>query len=159
MFISCSFLFSAFFTLLRLKFKLRTHQKANDLVYDVFHQCALNNPDKVAFIFDDEEWTFKDFDKYSNTIANYFYEAGFQKGDTVALFMENRPEMVAYWLGLSKVGCIGALINFNLKMESLAHCVNVSKAKALVFSTELSEGNLKVVHFVFDDFFILRGFE
>lgn len=130
---------SAFFTLLRLKFKLRTHQKANDLVYDVFHQCALNNPDKVAFIFDDEEWTFKDFDKYSNTIANYFYEAGFQKGDTVALFMENRPEMVAYWLGLSKVGCIGALINFNLKMESLAHCVNVSKAKALVFSTELSE--------------------
>ncbi len=112
-----------------------------------------NNPDKVAFVFEDQQWTFKEFDKFTNIVANYFYEAGFKKGDTVALFLENRPEMVAFWLGLSKIGCIAALINFNLKMESLSHCVNVSDAKALVFSVELSEGNYYFLFFYF--YFIL----
>ncbi|XP_072015110.1 long-chain fatty acid transport protein 1-like [Amphiura filiformis] len=129
----------ALFILICLKIKLRSHQRSNQLVYDVFRDCARKNPDKVAFVTEEQEWTFKDFDKYSNVIGNYFYEAGFKKGDTVALFLENTPEMVAFWLGLSKVGCIGALINFNLKKESLAHCVNVSDAKVLVFSVELSE--------------------
>ena len=37
-------------------------------------------------------------------IANYFHTAGFSKGDSVALFMSNRPEFVCIWLGLSKIG-------------------------------------------------------
>ena len=126
--------------LLRLKLLLRKIGKSNHLIYDAWRETVRKNPDKVAFMFEDQQWTYKEFDKYTNTIANYFYEAGFKKGDTVALFLENKPEMVAFWLGLSKVGCVAALINFNLKMESLAHCVNVSDAKALVLSVELSEG-------------------
>jgi solute carrier family 27 fatty acid transporter 1/4 len=39
----------------------------------------------------------------SNKVANYFQEKGFKKGDTIALFMENRPEYLSMWLGLSRV--------------------------------------------------------
>ena len=31
---------------------------------------------------------------YSNRVANFFLGRGYAKGDTVALFMENRPEVI-----------------------------------------------------------------
>ena len=58
----------------------------------------------------------------------------------VALYMESRLEYVGVWLGLAKIGAVTALINYNLRLEQLAHCVTVSGAKAVVFGSELSEG-------------------
>ena len=53
--------------------------------------------------------------------------------------MENRPEFVATWLGLSKLGVISALINTNLKQKALAHSISVSNAKVLVYCADLNE--------------------
>ena len=55
--------------------------------------------------------------------------------------MENKPEFVATWLGLSKLGVISALINTNLKSQALVHSITVSKAKVIVFGFELKECN------------------
>ena len=74
----------------------------------------------------------------SNRIANYFLSEGFCRGDVVSVFMENRPEFVVVWLGLSKMGAIPALVNYNLKYDALAHSVKVVGSKALVFDTELA---------------------
>lgn len=89
-------------------------------------------------------------DEYTNQIANFFYESGYRKGDVISLFMENRPEYICLWLGLSKIGVVPALINFNLRFEPLAHCISISESKALVFGGEMSEGNL-----IIDLYFIL----
>ena len=83
----------------------------------MFQETAKKFPDKVMFYFEDEQWTFKQVDEYSNKVANYFSSLDFKKGDTIALFMENRPEYVATWLGLAKIGAIPALINYNLKQK------------------------------------------
>ena len=98
------------------------------------------HPQKPCFIFEDQTWTFQQVDEYTNQVANFFYEAGYRKGDSISIFMENRPEFVCFWLGLSKIGVVSALINFNLRQEPLAHCVNTAEAKALIFGGELSEG-------------------
>lgn len=60
-------------------------------------------PDKVCFYFEEQTWTFQQVQHLSNQVGNYFASLGFKKGDTVALFMENRPEYVMIWLGLNKV--------------------------------------------------------
>ena len=70
-----------------------------------------------------------------------FKKAGFQQGETVALLMENRPEYVAIWIGLSKVGIKTALINTNLRGKSLLHALAIIHAKAVIFGTSLSDGN------------------
>lgn len=62
------------------------------------------------------------------------------QGDVVAIFMENCPEFVILWLGLAKIGVVPALINFNLKLKTFAHCISVSKSRALIYGSELSEG-------------------
>lgn len=58
----------------------------------------------------------------------------------VALFMENRSQYVGLWLGMAKIGVEAALINFNLRLEALVHCITISGAKAVVFGSELTEG-------------------
>ena len=79
-------------------------------------------------------------DDYSNKIANIFLASGFKKGDTVALYMENRPEYVATWLGLAKIGVVPALINHNQKKDAFAHAVSVADSKAVIFGAELAHG-------------------
>lgn len=58
----------------------------------------------------------------------------------VALFMENRSQYVGLWLGMAKIGVEAALINFNLRLEALVHCVTISNAKAVMFGSELNDG-------------------
>ena len=67
---------------------------------------------------------------------------GYRKGDVIAVFMEARLEFVGTWLGLAKLGIVTALINFNLRLETLAHCINSSRSKALIYSSELADGTL-----------------
>jgi len=65
---------------------------------------------------------------------------GLKKGDVVGLLMENRPEFVGIWLGLSKIGVVTALINYNLKLVSLAHSINVANCRCLIHGSELTSG-------------------
>ncbi|CAH1159180.1 unnamed protein product [Phyllotreta striolata] len=104
----------------------------------VFQKVARNKNNKVAIYFEDEIWTFQRLEKFSNRIANYFIRKGYQKGDTVALLLENRPEYVGIWLGLSKIGVITALINTNLVSKPLYHCISVGKVKGLIFGSDFT---------------------
>lgn len=61
----------------------------------------------------------------------------------MALFIENKPEFICIWLGLSKIGVITPLINTNQRLTSLVHSLTIAKAQAIVFGTELQEGKAK----------------
>ena len=61
---------------------------------------------------------------YATKVARLFQEKfELKKGDCVALFLENKPEFIGIWLGLSKIGVISALINTNLRNQLLKHVV------------------------------------
>lgn len=78
-----------------------------------------------------------------NRIANLFIQHGFKHGDKVALLMENRPEFVAIWLGLSKIGIVIPLINHNLRKQSLLHSVTIANCTALIYCESLVECEMK----------------
>lgn len=83
--------------------------------------------------------SFLDVEELSNQIAAYFKSQGFQRGDTIALIMENKPEYACFWLGLSKIGVITALVNNNLRKEVLIHSIHTANCKAIIFGIELNE--------------------
>ncbi len=93
----------------------------------------------VAVRFEDKLFTYEEFDARANQYANWALSQGYKPGDAVALFMENKPDFIAFWIGLSKVGVITALINNQLQGQGLAHCVNIASAKALVAGPEQAE--------------------
>lgn len=113
--------------------------RSNQTVPIIFKKACKRHPDKVMLISDEHNWTFRQVDEFSNKVAMTFLKLGFRAGDDVALFMENRPEYLMFWLGLSKIGMVTALINHNLKSLPLTHSINVVKAKAVIFSTPLAK--------------------
>ena len=119
----------------------KLQKKGNVTVADIFRKTVSKHPQKAAFIFEQTTWTFQGVEDYSNRIANYFKSQGYKKGDVVALFLNSCPEFVCIWLGLSKIGVITALINTNLRLESLWHCISAADPRAVIFGTELSGKN------------------
>jgi len=120
---------------------IRNALKKNYLTSDIFEQTCSRAPNKLAVVSADDtiKYTFTELRDLVNRIGNIFYDLGYRKGDVIALFMENRPEYVAFWLGLSKLGVITSLINYNLKSDSLIHCINVADTKAVIFSEETQD--------------------
>jgi len=61
-----------------------------------------------------------------NKIAAYLASIGVAKGDFVAVFMTNSPEMVMTILALSKLSAVAALINTNLRGIFLSLVLDVA---------------------------------
>jgi len=109
----------------------RDPQSSNLLTDDLEANCE-KYASNLAFIEGEREWTYAQFDAYANKVAHWALSHGCKRGDTVGIFVRNRLEYVALWYGLSKVGVIPALINFQLQAKALAHCISISEAKLLI---------------------------
>ena len=110
---------------------------STNLVPDDIERIVDKYPGNIAFIEDEREWTYREFDDYANRVANWALGEGGKPGDTVAIFVRNRLEYVAVWFGLSKIGMIPALINYQLRAAALAHCVKISHSKLVIVDHEL----------------------
>ena len=60
--------------------------------------------------------------------------------------METRLEYSSMWLGLSKIGVITALVNTNLRKETLIHSIRVASSKAIIVSAELFDVFCEILH-------------
>lgn len=125
--------------LLRFYLRQAKNIKHNRTIPIIFDDAMQSHPKKVAIQWKDVSWTYTDLYEYSNAVGNHFRSLGYGPGDTVAIVVGNRPEFIALWLGLSKIGVNSALINFNLTGNALLHCVNISNAKAVIFGGMLSK--------------------
>uniref|UniRef100_A0A3P9A0F9 Long-chain-fatty-acid--CoA ligase n=1 Tax=Esox lucius TaxID=8010 RepID=A0A3P9A0F9_ESOLU len=107
----------------------------------LFGQTAALYPDKPALVCvsTGEVWTFRELAGRCNAVSHWARAQGWGQGDVVALYLGSRPLLVALWMGLAQVGVEAALINYNLRCDSLLHCVGVSGAKGMVFGVELAE--------------------
>ncbi len=109
------------------------------LVPDHLAESCARWPGNVALIDDGASWTYAELDAYANRVANWAFALGLRRGDVVALFMQNRPEFLAIWYGLTKIGVVPALLNYQLSGHSLEHCIEISGAKRAIAEDGLVE--------------------
>ena len=105
---------------------------------DAIEDAIDDHPERVFIAFEGQEITYADFEARANRFAHWGLSAGLKKGDTVALFMENHPDYIAFWVGMAKIAVRTALINYNLSGTGLAHCLKVVDCKAIVMNLELA---------------------
>jgi fatty-acyl-CoA synthase len=108
------------------------------LFADVIEDWYARQPDRPALISDSETFSYRALAERINRYARWALSAGIEPGDTVCLFMPSRPDYLAAWLGISKVGGVVALINTKLIGPSLSHCINVAGAKHIILAAELA---------------------
>jgi len=103
----------------------------------VVDELAAQHGDAPALLSDRERFTYRELAARSNRYARWALAQGIVKGDTVCLMMPNRPEFLALWLGVTRIGGVVALLNTNLTGLALAHCINVVTPKHLIVAAEM----------------------
>jgi fatty-acyl-CoA synthase len=103
----------------------------------VIDEMAARTPDAPALLSDRERLTFAQLAERAHRYAAWAAGQGLTAGDVVSLMMPNRPEYVAIWLGLSRLGVTTALINTHLRGASLVHALKVAGARVIIVDEQL----------------------
>ena len=107
------------------------------LFADIVEAHAARQPDRPGLLSDTETFSYGALAERINRYARWALSAGIRSGDTVCLLMPNRPDYIAAWLGISKIGGVAALINTKLVGQSLSHCINVAAADHVILAADL----------------------
>jgi long-chain acyl-CoA synthetase len=95
-------------------------------------ESARRVPDKVALVCGDERRTYAELEADSNRFARGLLGLGVQKGDRVAISLENSPEAVIAFFGVIQAGAAAVLLNTLTKREKFGMLLADSGAKVLV---------------------------
>jgi len=105
----------------------------------ILDALAERHGDAPALLSDRETLSYRALAARANRYARWALAQGVGKGDTVGLLMPNRPEYMAAWLGIARVGGAVALLNTSLRERSLAHCIDIVAPRHIIVADELSE--------------------
>ncbi|MBM6444833.1 MULTISPECIES: long-chain-acyl-CoA synthetase [Pseudomonas] len=109
-----------------------------------FEQATLRNPQGPALLYGEVTLTYAQVNEWANRIAHHLIAQGIGKGDVVAVFIENRPELLVTILAVAKVGAISALLNTSQTRDTLVHSLNLVAPVAIVVGEELVAAFLAV---------------
>lgn len=102
-----------------------------------FQQATDKNPNGVAVGFEGRYYTYREANAWANQLSYYFLSLGLKKGDTIALNIENRPELLITVLAAAKIGVCIALVNTSQRGRVLTHSINLVAPKLIVVGAEL----------------------
>ncbi len=110
-------------------------------LYELLDEKASAQPAAQALVAEGRRWTYWDIKDRSDEFAGGLVEGGIGRGDRVAIFMDNSPEMVVALYGVLKAGAIFVPINPLTKSEKLTFILKDCEARALI-----SDGHLRPVY-------------
>lgn len=113
-------------------------------VVDKFLDQANDHPDRPFIFYQDDMWTYKRMNDYSNKVGRVLHDDGMKTGVSVALLMHSCPKFVGTWFGIGKTGAATAFINHNLQSKPLLHCLKIADCKILVMGSDT--GLIQAVH-------------
>jgi amino acid adenylation domain-containing protein len=102
------------------------------LVNHFLEYSAERFPGKVALIHQGKRLTYAEIDSMANDLAAALLDKGVERGDRIAVFMDNSIEAVISIFGVLKAGAAFMMINHATKAEKLEYIMNNSKAKVIL---------------------------
>ena len=112
-------------------------KKSMHVLPDVVQELAARFGGAPALLSATERLSFAQLAQRANRYARWALAQRIGKGDVVVLLMPNRPDYLATWVGITAIGGVVALININLRGQSLAHCLNLAAGKHIIIASEL----------------------
>jgi len=103
----------------------------------IIDRGSLNFADKTALVLDHDRYTYRQLKSATEQVALYLSEHGIRRGDRVAIFMPNRPEWVAAYYGVIRLGAVAVCASSAYKQKELAHLLNECLVSLLITCEEL----------------------
>jgi long-chain acyl-CoA synthetase len=101
---------------------------------ETFRRAADRVPDRDAIAYFDGRLTYRQLDDLSDGVARYLTQSGFERGDRLALVLQNIPQFVIALLGAWKAGGIVVPVNPMYRERELTHVLTDAGVKAIVCS-------------------------
>lgn len=98
--------------------------------------AASRFPERIALIFEDKKFSFREFNQRTNQFAQSLLRLGLQKGDKIAVLLYNSNPFVEIYLGTAKAGGVFTPINFRLAAEEILYILDHSDARFFVYGEE-----------------------
>ncbi len=113
-------------------------------LYHFLQESAARFPERVALVYMDAGngdkpsfITYRQLDGESGAFAAALVHLGIKKGDRVAYYLQNSPELVTGFYGILKAGAVPVPCNVMYRAEELAYHLNDSGATALLCEADL----------------------
>lgn len=102
------------------------------MLQSFLEQSALSHPDKIALVTGQDRYTYQELEQQSNRLAHALLNQGLQRGDRVAIHLENSLEAVVAIFAILKAGGVFVMVNPTTKIDKLTYVLNNCRARALV---------------------------
>jgi fatty-acyl-CoA synthase len=96
-------------------------------------------PEKTAILFEDRSISYRQLHMRSNATSSWLQSLGIEKGDRVAVLLENCPEFIELYLACSRLGAIFVPINFRLAAPEVDYLIRHSRPRLFVFSKRFED--------------------
>ena len=116
----------------------RLHYPENyNFGYDIVDDIAVNDPDRVALVWDSEDegehvFTFADIKRMSDKTANFLSSLGIGKGDMVMLTLKVRYQFWFTMVALHKLGAVAIPATHMLTKHDVEYRVRAASIKAVI---------------------------
>ncbi len=105
---------------------------------------AISYPDRLAWIWDDGSRTYDEFNERVDSLAFALGDLGLERGDRVALYMQNCPEFMEAFFAVLKAGGAVVPLSFRFTADELEYHLRDSRARMLVVGEENVDLAVKV---------------
>ncbi|MGL6236838.1 MAG: fatty acyl-CoA synthetase [Segniliparus sp.] len=102
-------------------------------------------PDRVAILFEDRSWTYRELDEAVARGARELLRRGLRKGDRVAAYGRNSDAYAIAFLSCARAGLVHVPVNYALSGEELSYLLAQCGAAAVLSDPELRPGLEKLV--------------
>ena len=105
---------------------------ALETIGQLLERAAQRHPQKLALVYEDQEWTFERLEQASRKTAAYLQRNGILAGDVVSLYSPNCPEWVIAYYAVLKIGAIVNPLNLMLTAEEANYAMLDCGARAVL---------------------------
>ena len=99
----------------------------------------------LSYLPDGRSYTYGEFDRCTNDLANHFAQSGLRTGDHVAVLSSNNPEVVATYFALAKLGAVPVPINTAAIGSLLQYYINFTDCAAIVLQDTFARALTEVL--------------
>ena len=112
-----------------------------------YFDFGLLHADKEFLIYDSERFLYKDVIAKAAQVGNALLSEGIKKGDRVAICMQNNPEFIFAYMGITGIGAVCVPLNSWWVPDEVIYALEHSEAKLLFGDQKRLQGleNLKDV--------------
>ncbi|WP_213427997.1 MULTISPECIES: amino acid adenylation domain-containing protein [Paenibacillus] len=117
---------------------IRTDYPRNQTVCDLFEKQSAQTPERVALVFEGQQWTYGRLNERANQLARLLKEYDIGQDTPVGLMMGSGPECIVGILGILKAG--GAYLSMDAEYpeERLRHMLLDSGARIVLTNVGLA---------------------